>query len=360
MKADFAGAHLRCPVCRQERTLHLEAEESDAREVREGTLVCSACGTRRPVHRGVGELMVDAPDHVEREAEGLGRFAEVMRADGWTPEKIRALPDIQDGYWYVQGESIRQLFDSIAICPGQWVLDLGSNTCWATNYFAVRGVNAIALDISLWEMQGLWTADYFIEQDISYFERVLGSMNDLPIASESLDFVYACEVLHHNDSVGLRRTFEEAWRVLKPGGRMLIINETLKTLEDPDGVHVDAVEQFEGYEHAHWAAQYRWEATRAGFATRALQPRYHPFFRATPTGERPPLRDWQARIYNEAQRTQPGRRAYHMWLNHVKGGVSFSMIATKPAGRAAAASRRGLGAGADALRGLRRPAARRG
>jgi SAM-dependent methyltransferase len=347
VKAEFPAAHLRCPVCRHEHTLSLEAEQSDVREVREGELHCAACGARQTVHRGVGELMVDAPEHVAREA------------DGWTPDRIRALPDIQDGYWYVQGESIRQLFESVAITPGQWVLDLGSNTCWATNYFAVRGLNAIALDISRWEMQGLWTADYFIEDEISYFERVLGSMNDMPIASESLDYVYACEVLHHNDSAGLRRTFEEAWRVLKPGGRMLIINETLKTVQDPSGVHVDAVEQFDGYEHAHWAAQYRWEATRAGFTTRVLQPSYHPFFRARPTGERPPLRDWKAWGYDEAQRTELGRRAYHIWLNHVRGGVSFSMIATKPVAAAPAGALRGLGGAADRLRGLRRRAARR-
>ena len=79
-------------------------------------------------------------------------------------------------------------------------------------------------------------------------------MNDMPIASGSLDYVYACEVLHHNDSAGLRQTFEEAYRILKPGGKLLVVNETLKTLQDPVGVHPKAVAQFEGYEHAHWAA----------------------------------------------------------------------------------------------------------
>ena len=59
-------------------------------------------------------------------------------------------------------------------------------------------------------MQGLYTSDYFIEDGTSYFERVLGSMYDMPIASDSLDYVFCCEVLHHNDSESLRRTFEEA------------------------------------------------------------------------------------------------------------------------------------------------------
>lgn len=42
MKADFAG-RLRCPVCRHDGTLELNAEVSDEREVREGRLRCRAC-----------------------------------------------------------------------------------------------------------------------------------------------------------------------------------------------------------------------------------------------------------------------------------------------------------------------------
>lgn len=114
-------------------------------------------------------------------------------------------------------------------------------------------------------MQGLHTADYFIEDGTSYFERVLGSMYDMPLASGSVDYVFCCEVLHHNDSETLGRTFREAYRVLRPGGKMFVVNETIKTLRDPVGVHVEAVEQFEDYEHAFWAMRYRWEAIRAGF-----------------------------------------------------------------------------------------------
>jgi SAM-dependent methyltransferase len=209
--------------------MRLFAAEADEREVRVGTLACTDCGAQRPLYRGVANMMLDAPAHVEREAAGLERFAQQMRADGWTRERIRALPDIGDGYWYVQGASINQLVTTIPFSPGQSLLDIGSNTCWASNYFAVRGLQVVAMDISLWEMQGLWTSDYFIEDGTSYFERVLGSMNEMPIASGSLDYVYACEVLHHNDREGLRKTFEEAYRVLKPGGKMLVINETLKT-----------------------------------------------------------------------------------------------------------------------------------
>ncbi|MEA2196967.1 MAG: hypothetical protein QOJ25_1018 [Solirubrobacteraceae bacterium] len=306
------------------------AEESDEQEVREGTLRCRACRGEFPVHRGVGHLMPNPPEHVAREAAGLGRFAEVMKADGWDREKVRLLPDLELGYWYVQGRSMAQLLSTIFFQSGQWVLDVGSNTCWASNHFAVRGLRAIALDISTHELQGLYTSDYFIADGTSYFERVLGTMNDIPVASNSVDYVYCCEVLHHNDLAGLRQTFEEAYRVLKPGGKILVINETIKTMRDPSGVHTEGVEQFEGYEHAHWAWRYRWEATRAGFLTKMMEPIYHGFFGAPIPHERPSLRRLRSLLGYTARSHRLGRHAYLSWVNHVVGGVQLNMIGTKP------------------------------
>jgi len=349
VQAEFAAAYLRCPVCHRDRTLRLHATESDQREVREGELRCTACGATLPVHRGVGHLLVDPPEHVLREAAGLERFADFMRADGWGREQVRQLPLVEDGYWYVQRVSINQLLATVPFQPGQWLLDVGSNTCWASNYFAVRGLRAVALDIATPELQGLYTADYFIADGTSYFERVLGSMYEMPVASNSLDYVFCCEVLHHNDTASLRLTLEEAFRVLKPGGQMLVVNETLKTRRDPIGVHTEGVAQFEGYEHAHWALRYRWEAVRAGFSTELLEPSYHWFFRAPPPA-RPPVRSWRQRGLYELRARALGRRLYLAWINHIAGGVSYGMIATKPARRSAV----------NRLRGLRPRAARSG
>src|SRR3984957_7239204 len=333
VRAGFAQ-ELRCPACRRDHTLVLDARESDAHEVREGTLRCGACGNEFVVRRGVMELLHDPPSYIVAEAAGLERFAAQMRAEGWDRELVRRLPDIEHGYWYVQARSMHQLVTMIPFKPGQSILDVGSNTCWAANRFAELGLQAIALDIATTELQGLYTAEYFIDDGHTFFERVLGSMDAIPLASSSLDYVYCCEVLHHNDPASLRRTFAEIFRVLRPGGRLLMVNETLKTLHDPNGVHVEGVEQYEGYEHAHWAARYRWEATRAGFLTEVAEPHYRPFFGdVTPSlrGSHAPLIGPLVRKVTRRLHSNPVvRRGYLSWLNHVQGTVSMNMLATKP------------------------------
>jgi len=119
--------------------LSLVATASDEREAREGRLTCAGCGDKFPLHRGVGHLMPDPPEHVAREAAGLERFADYMRADGWDRDrwdrdKIRRLPRLDDGYWYVQARSMDQILATIGVRPGQRLVDVGSNTCWASNH----------------------------------------------------------------------------------------------------------------------------------------------------------------------------------------------------------------------------------
>ncbi len=332
MKAEFAGG-LRCPACRRDHTLELRVSASDAREVREGTLRCRACGGVFAVHRGVPELLHEPPEHVVAEAAGLARFAERMRDAGWDRDFVRRLPGIEHGYWYVQARSMYQLLTTIPIQPGQTILDVGANTCWAANHFAERGLRAIALDIATVELQGLHTAEYFISEGEVFFERVLGTMEAIPLASSSVDYVYCSQVLHHTDLAGLHRTLREIFRVLRPGGRLLMVNETLKTLSDPHGVHTDDVDQFEGYEHAHWAVSYRWAAMRAGFFTDVTEPHYRPFFGDTEL--RLPADTSIAAAFGRRttfalRHLAPARRVYLAWLNHVRGGVSMNMIATKP------------------------------
>ncbi len=268
---------------------------------------------------GIAELLCDAPDFVRAESDGLQRFAAVMRADGWDRDRIRTLPDVDLPYWHGQRQAMERLLARVPFRPGERLLDVGSNTCLASIIFAARGLVVVALDISLDELQGLRTADYFLDGGEVYFERVQSVMFGPALASACMDHVFCCEVLHHNDPVNLRRTFGELYRVLRPGGRLFVVNEPMRfpLLRKRD--HAEEIAEFSGYEHVYYFHQYWLAARRAGFAVRLAVPGWS----GTSTA---PVGDGAARVAL--------RRGRILWRCLVTGDLPLSLDCVKPRRRA--------------------------
>jgi SAM-dependent methyltransferase/uncharacterized protein YbaR (Trm112 family) len=264
---------LRCPRCLADRSLELAIARRDAREVRDGELACVRCGARFPVFEGVADLLPDPPAFVARESAGLERFAQVMRADGWDGERLRRLPDVDLPYWHGQRRAIDALLARHELVPGALLADIGSNTCWASRIFAERGLRVIALDVALGDLQGLGAAEHQLDSGV-YFERVRSTMFAPAIASASLDYVFCCEVLHHNDPAHLRRTLRELHRVLRAGGRLFLVNEPMRFPLMRKRDHGREVAEFEGNEHVYYLHEYYLAARLAGFQVKipALAP----------------------------------------------------------------------------------------
>jgi SAM-dependent methyltransferase/uncharacterized protein YbaR (Trm112 family) len=332
MRAEFAE-RLRCPHCHAERAFDVAVDTSDAREVREGSLVCSRCGHVAGVRNGIIYLLHDPPEFVVLEAAGLERFADFMRRDGWTRQKIMELPYIQDGYWYAQAVLMEQTLDTMPFKAGETILDVGSNTCWATATFAKHGLDATALDISDHQMQGLKTADWQFEDKKVFFERVLGVMFDLPFADASFRYVWCCEVLHHNHRPNLARTYREIYRVLEPGGQLIVANEPLRTLMTPRLDPGHEVAEFHGHEHAYVRASYTRLARRAGFDVDVRGPRYHGIFRPGGIGLSDRMTTPQilkAAAGAIASRHESLRKATLASRAYIRGGTALHMVCTKP------------------------------
>ncbi len=332
MRTDLLSV-LRCPRCKADRSLGCSARAEADGEVREGELTCRNCGERRPIAGGIADLMVEAPDFVLREQAGLDRFADVMRADGWDRERVLKLPNEHSGYWYAQGTLMNQVLETVALQEGDWILDVGSNTCWASAIFAERGLRPIALDINANEMQGLATADWWREDKGLYMERVLAQMFDLPLASDSLDWIWCCEVLHHNHRRNLWKTMREMHRVLRPGGALIVVNETLRNLREPRLDPGKAVAEYEGHEHAYLRRSYVKAARDAGFDVDVRGPWYHTIFNTQPIGlstRMTALQGFRAAAAHAVRRSPRARRAYLAWKSYVAGGTALHMLATKP------------------------------
>lgn len=328
---------LRCPSCGHSGAWAVFVGEHDGREIREGSVCCERCAAARPIRGGIVDLLVDPPAFVVREAAGLRRFADHMRGEGWNRELVLQLPHVEDGYWYHQAIGIQQLLESSATAPhlqpGQRILDVGANTCWASAMFAERGMDVVALDITDHVLQGLQTADWWIEGKDIHFERTLATMFDLPFADASFDAVFCCEVLHHNHRANLARTLSELHRVLRPGGRMFVINEPVRALRSPKlrPKRAKKIAQFEGHEHAYLRASYVRTARAAGFAVEVVGPWLLPPFREdtwTIGPQTRALRAVQMAAGHVVRKRPLLRRAYLAWKTYITG-TSLYMVGTK-------------------------------
>ncbi|TMK39864.1 MAG: class I SAM-dependent methyltransferase [Actinobacteria bacterium] len=328
---------LRCPACLTDRAFDLVGPRSDEREIREAILRCRQCGHEGHVQAGIVDLMHQPPEFVLREAQGLERFAAEMRSDGWDKEAVLALPYRQDGYWYAQATAMHQALHQHPFGPGQRLLDVGSNTCWASATFArERDLDVVALDISAAPLQGLATAQWWMDAHPIFLERLRSLMFAPALASEAFDWVWCCEVLHHNHRENLERTLAELFRVLKPGGRLIAVNETVRSLRHP-GVRgqgaVERVEEWAGYEHSYLRRTYLRAARRAGFEVAVKGPWYLPAFEQGMIEISPEMsiaQGLRAALAHALRRMPRVRMRYLTWKTYVTGAAALFFVATKP------------------------------
>jgi SAM-dependent methyltransferase len=228
---------------------------------------------------------------------------------------------------------MERLLATVPFVSGESILDIRANTCWAAATFAGIGLRTVALDISMVEMQGLRTADWWFEDQGTYFERVLAQMSRLPFADNSFDWVFCCEVLHHNDRSAMKRALREIHRVLRPGGSLLVVNEPLRWPTDLKRDHGAEVAQFAGNEHVYFLLEYLWPAWRAGFRdVRITEPVCDVFFTEDPihlTLNASTPGSFKLAALNAARQRRVIRRAYMLWRYLMGPDVSLGMVCTK-------------------------------
>jgi SAM-dependent methyltransferase len=158
-------------------------------------------------------------------------------------------------------------------------------------------------------------------------------MDDLPFADATFDWVWACQVLHHNPPERLEAALREAHRVLKPGGALLVANEPLLTARQPRNVVEDWVEEFEGEEHAYWRFQYVRAARRAGFTVEVRGPWYHRLFQWEPITISHRMGTWavlRAALHMVARRQSWITKPYLAARSYLIGGTALHMVCRKP------------------------------
>jgi SAM-dependent methyltransferase len=195
-------------------------------------LACPGCGTLYPIVNDLTDFLPRPNPIVVRERAAVaaldggaanlsGRLRELLQQLDKDPGALAeadfaVFPCLRNAA--VSSGQLREVLAQHPLPRGATVLELGADHCWASNLLLDAGCRVIATDITDHLRLATRSAD-------PRLCRILADMNAVPLADDTVDVVWATAAAHH--SWDLRRTFREAHRVLKPGGRLYFCCEPM-------------------------------------------------------------------------------------------------------------------------------------
>jgi len=129
------------------------------------------------------------------------------------------------------GDVVGQVVPQLEIKAGDQALDLGCGTGWATRMLAkaAPGAGAVGVDISpemVKRAEELHSFTIRARYEVAAFE-------ELGLADEAFTHVFSMEAIYYAPDVD--RALAEAFRVLKPGGRIDLVIDFYKENEPTEG-----------------------------------------------------------------------------------------------------------------------------
>ena len=137
---------------------------------------------------------------------------------------------------YVPGKSWKSLAEALLrLMPPMIIADLGAGDGASALLFSRNAVKVIAVDASAKMLQvGRETA---VRHGIDNVEFRLGDMEEVPIDDGAVDLVFFSQSLHH--ALHPERAVREAARILRPGGRLVILDLAKHRFEEARELYAD-------------------------------------------------------------------------------------------------------------------------
>lgn len=206
------------------------------KEIRSTDIICANCDEKYEVKDGIIYLLLHDEIIKKEQAGWVAVLDKSKSPEEWTDSFILSLPNVEDPSlgvkpenvvsWVKQADNFYGVIKNIPALKNKLVLDIGAGRCWSTAEFARGGAICVAYDILPDKYLGLLSSDIFFQHEGIYFERIIGTMTNLPFADNTFDIVFSNCSLHHTTNLEL--TFKEISRVLKPDGIIAISNEPVK------------------------------------------------------------------------------------------------------------------------------------
>lgn len=154
-------------------------------------------------------------------------------------DKMRAYFDELAGRFgreYVPGRSWKALTEVLLkLIPPSIIADLGAGEGTVSQLLAQRALKVIAVDNS--ERMVEYGAQLAREHGVHNLEYRHGDLEALPIADASVDIAFFSQSLHHAPHPD--RAVAEAHRILKPGGRIALLDLNRHHFEEARDLYAD-------------------------------------------------------------------------------------------------------------------------
>lgn len=122
---------------------------------------------------------------------------------------------------YVPGRSWKALAEMLfRLLPPLVIADLGAGEGTIAFMLSQRAERVIAVDNS--ENMVAYGSETAVRNGLTNLEYRLGDLEQLPIGDAEVDLALFHQTLHHALHPG--KAIHEAWRVLKPGGRVVVLD----------------------------------------------------------------------------------------------------------------------------------------
>jgi ubiquinone/menaquinone biosynthesis C-methylase UbiE len=182
------------------------------------------------------ELVDRAGDELAEAAADQAALALALRKRS---DKARAYFDQLAGKFgrtYVPGRSWKALSEAlIRLMEPRVIADLGAGEGTLSQLLAQRAEHVIAVDNSPRMVE--FGAQLAREHGVANLEYRLGDLESPPIADSSVDLVLFSQALHHAQRPG--RAVIEAARILRPGGRLVVLDLLRHDFEEARELYAD-------------------------------------------------------------------------------------------------------------------------
>jgi len=140
------------------------------------------------------------------------------------------------GRQYMPGRSWKGIAEALLkLMPPLIIADLGAGEGTISQLMAQRAKKVIAIDNS--EKMVEFGSELAKKHGIRNLEYRLGELEDVPIRSATVDVAFLSQALHHARHP--ERALAEAWRIVKPGGQIAILDLNRHHFEEAREIYAD-------------------------------------------------------------------------------------------------------------------------